>query len=170
VDDLKVVVEINGIQYDTDQVKSFLTFFENGVLRVSLTINDSTPSKEEIVDVKAPDVDLTNPYISEGVEYSINDEMYENLKQLSNLRGHTKKKGIKETKEIQSETYDVREVTSFNDAVKDIINQENELFDQNYKFYAEVAKPTAIFESPQSGIFKLVEKIVVIKVKEKKDN
>lgn len=166
-----IIVEINGVQYQNDQVKSFLTFFENGVLRISLTLNETTSVESTPTVLKQkPDVDLTQPYLLEGTEYSIDDKMYEQLKELSNLREHPEKRGIKETQEIQSNTYNVKDIDSFNNAITDLVKRENELFTRNYRFFAEVVKPVAIFESAASGTFKLTEKIVIVKADKKKED
>ena len=161
-----IMAEINGIQYN---VNSFIVFYENNVTRISLTIDDTIKIPSAIDTTHVPqDIDLTRPYILEGTEYAIDDAMYKTLKELSNLRGHTQKQGIKETKELSSQTHNVKDINSFKDAVTELVVQENELFTQGYKFFTEVTKPTATFETEDSGCFKLKEKIIVVKVTEKK--
>ena len=173
----KIMAEINGVQYE---VSSFIAFYENNVLRISLTIvgesnNKPTVDKPTISPTvraqnTAQSFELANPYVTDGTQYGLDDNMTKRLKELSNLRSNPEKEGVKATKELKSATYNVKDINSFNDAVTDIVNQENELFDQDYRFYTEVVKPTTIFTSETSGNFELTEKIAIIKVSPKKED
>lgn len=166
MDDPKVIVEINGIQYDTEQVKSFLTFYEQGILRISITV-DPAAKKNDDTERLACSEALTQPYAEFGVEHEI-EEVHIKKFEISNLRSNIQKTGIKEIKTLRSTQRNIKDVKCIEDAVDELINQENKFVDQGYKFFTEITKPTLVFTAQNSGDFYVHEKIVIIKSKSKK--
>lgn len=158
----KLLVNWNGNEYEPIECSQVGIEFlgENTVILKIATVSDDDDSSMKI---ESPPVDAVIPS-DDTTEYDLQGEDLTTFENLSGFR-HDDNKG-KKTEDsrcisdvLESNTYDIRELQSVQDAILHLVEQEKQHIDKGYKVF-QVSCPK--FEYTDSYNFKLTEHVVLL--------
>lgn len=153
----QISIEVDGKILELD-VASFVLVWENNIVKVLIDTNPA-PKQEDQPTLNKPIEGINN--------VELQKDMYELLMVTSNFRrtqGVSIDGGASENITISSEIYNIVDgMTPIQDAVLDLVQEENILFDSGAVFIAEIGHPTLKFKDEDSPEFTLEETLSIIK-------
>ena len=151
----KLVVIYDGDEYEPVNCQSVKIKFEGDtvILTVVLAKDESQPVEDAVIST-SPD---------ETFELQGDDlEAFEALSDFRNVKYQSKEKNDSRSEEahtIESETYDIQDLQSVQNAIYDLIEREKEFLNKEYIVFKYTVPK---FDYKDKNLFKLVESVVLI--------
>jgi len=167
---LKRVLILDG---EPISINAVVMMYEDDSIQVHVTTSVAAARKaaqiteQEVKEAKIAEVIeehkpvLDQPYTGFAT-HALPESNMEIIEKSSSLRGTIAEGGIRKIVIIESNTHNIALAgEALNDAVFEIIEEENKWKAEGYGFAAEIDKPTLVFEDEESAMFKIVEKLTI---------
>lgn len=158
----KLVVIYDGEEYEPVNCRSVKIQFEGDTVILTVVLKEDEPQIEVTPNAPVEDAVIsTSP--DETFELQGNDlEAFEALSDFRNVKYQSKEKNdskLEEVHTIESETYDIQDLQSVQNAIYDLIEREKEFLNKEYTVFKYTIPK---FNYKDKNLFKLVESVVLI--------